>query len=421
MTTQRRVERKRRENRDSGGGLTRWAPAVAALIVGLVIGLVYGWVIDPSEPPFANPDELSPGGQRAWVAMVADSYAQTGDAAVARQRLQFFPQAELSTMLADQLSEAQQAGDLAREQRVRQLSDVISSQPIDPQAATPSTSEGGRNLLGTVLMVAGGVLGVVVLFLVVAVVATRMQQNRQPARTSSVRQRTADARASARGRVDEEEDEEEAGPPLLTMEPDEPLDDAFAVADEEVEEEEFDEFDLDSLFEETSDVVDEASGGSVRRVDFAEPEAAPVQYGPALAEFVTRYNYGDDGYDMSFPIETQQTEFLGECGVGVSDMVNEGSPQQVTAFEVWLFDKDDIRTVTRVLLSDYAWNNEALRNRLATKGELVHVKEGDTLDLETKSLRVRARVREAEYAKGGTEPRSYFERFVVELTAQRKQ
>jgi hypothetical protein len=76
--------------------------------------------------------------------------------------------------------------------------------------------------------------------------------------------------------------------------------------------------------------------------------------------------------------------------------------------------------VTKVLLSEYAWNSEELRSRLTPKGELILAREGDTIDLETKSLRVRARIREVEYGNNGPADSAYFERLVVELTPQQK-
>ena len=40
-----------------------------------------------------------------------------------------------------------------------------------------------------------------------------------------------------------------------------------------------------------------------------------------MAQFVTSYGIGDDYYDQSFSIETSTGEFLGECGVGISEAI----------------------------------------------------------------------------------------------------
>lgn len=138
---------------------------------------------------------------------------------------------------------------------------------------------------------------------------------------------------------------------------------------------------------------------------------------PPLSQFVTTYTLGDDHYDPSFSVELESGEFMGECGVGISETIGVGAPNKVTAFEVWLFDKNDIRTVTKVLMSDYAFHDEALRTKLAPKGEPVLAEMGKDVILETKMLRVRARIVETEYGAGNLPPDSFFDRLTVELAA----
>jgi hypothetical protein len=139
--------------------------------------------------------------------------------------------------------------------------------------------------------------------------------------------------------------------------------------------------------------------------------------GAPLAQFPTTYALGDDHFDPSFSIELESGEFMGECGVGISETIGVGSPNKVTAFEVWLFDKSDIRTVTKVVMSDYAFGDEALRTKLAPKGEPVAAKEGVEVVLETKTLRVKARVVEAKYGVGNLPQNSFFERLSIDLAA----
>jgi hypothetical protein len=139
---------------------------------------------------------------------------------------------------------------------------------------------------------------------------------------------------------------------------------------------------------------------------------------PPLGHFVTTYNLGHDTYDESFSIETPMGEFLGECGVGISEALEAGEQaKKVTAFEVWLFDKSDIRTVTKVLMSPYAYNDEALRARLAPKGDPVLAELGKSIVLETTSLRVDARVVDVEYDGGAVPSQSQFTKLAVELMA----
>jgi hypothetical protein len=141
---------------------------------------------------------------------------------------------------------------------------------------------------------------------------------------------------------------------------------------------------------------------------------------PPLGHWFTTYELGEDTYDESFSIETQMGEFLGECGVGISEMIGVGDPAKVTAFEVWLFDKSDIRTVTKVLMSEHAYNDEALRARLASKGEAVLAEPGSPFALETTGLQVRVDVTELVYGDDEMPAGSYFSKLTVELVATTK-
>jgi len=140
-----------------------------------------------------------------------------------------------------------------------------------------------------------------------------------------------------------------------------------------------------------------------------------------LAQFVTTYEIGDDRYDTSFSIETASGDFLGECGVGISETVGAGSPDKVTAFEVWLFDKNDIRTVTKVLMSEHAYGDSALRAKLAPKGEPELARPEAAVELDTATLKVRARVVEMDYGAGELPPSSFFNKLVLELAAWPKE
>ena len=86
----------------------------------------------------------------------------------------------------------------------------------------------------------------------------------------------------------------------------------------------------------------------------------------SLGTFAATYKFGEDNYDTSFTLETARGEFLGETGMGTSETIGEGKPDKVTAFDVWLFDKTDVRTVTQILMSESAYNDQATRQRLAT-------------------------------------------------------
>jgi len=147
----------------------------------------------------------------------------------------------------------------------------------------------------------------------------------------------------------------------------------------------------------------------------AEPGA--VDRGTPTGQYMSTYILGDDLYDDSFSIETATNEFLGETGAGISKTIGVGDPKKVTATEVWVFDKNDIRTVTKVLMSEHAYNDEAIRAELASKGEAVLVKAGSIVLLETQTLTVQARVVDLAYGSGALPTNSFFERLTVEISA----
>ncbi len=136
---------------------------------------------------------------------------------------------------------------------------------------------------------------------------------------------------------------------------------------------------------------------------------------PPITQTMTTYVLGDDLYDESFSIDTQAGEFMGEYGVGVSEAIGVGDPKKVTALEIWLFDKNDIKTATKVLMSQHAFNDPEIRARLERKGELVVVEPQAQVLLETATLQLLATVVDLEYGKGPMPAGSYFERITLEL------
>ncbi|MGE5141102.1 MAG: hypothetical protein ACM3JD_16665, partial [Rudaea sp.] len=126
-------------------------------------------------------------------------------------------------------------------------------------------------------------------------------------------------------------------------------------------------------------------------------------------------------YDTAFTLETPKGEFLGECGMGISETIGEGKPDKVTAFDLWLFDKTDVHTVTQILMSDYAFNDQNLRSRLAQKGELTLAEKGKHILLETATLRVDATIVDLVYASTpGLSPNSHFQKLIVEMVPVQK-
>jgi hypothetical protein len=139
-----------------------------------------------------------------------------------------------------------------------------------------------------------------------------------------------------------------------------------------------------------------------------------------MAQFMASYRIGDDLFDDSFSIDSPTGEFLGECGVGISETIGVGDPKKVTAFEVWLFDKNDIQTVTKVLMSAHAFNDAGIRERLSAKGEPILVEPGSQTVLDTATLRLVTRIVDMSYGEGALPANSFYESLILELAVWQK-
>lgn len=155
---------------------------------------------------------------------------------------------------------------------------------------------------------------------------------------------------------------------------------------------------------------------SIEKTDYEEMGLATP-----ITQSMTTYVVGDDLYDESFSIESQAGEFLGEYGVGISDTIGVGDPKKVTALEIWLFDKNDIKTATKVLMSEHAYNNPEIVQRLEAKGELVVVRPESPVKLETETLQLLVTAADLAYGSGHLPPNSYFDRVTLELAVWPKQ
>ncbi len=150
--------------------------------------------------------------------------------------------------------------------------------------------------------------------------------------------------------------------------------------------------------------------------DDASFDAVPI------AKFQTTYNHGHESFDDSFSIEKADGSFLGECGVSIAESIGSDSPKSVAAIEVWLFDKNDIRTITRVVMSEHAFYDEAMKAKLAPKGEPSLAKESEIVVLETAALIINVELKGLEYGESDAlPPQSYFERVTFELSAWAKE
>ncbi|MBI1802313.1 MAG: hypothetical protein HYR71_11870 [Chloroflexi bacterium] len=351
-------------------------PVLLAVAAGLVVGTVFGWrflgwVLFPVTYVNADPTALREDYKEAYIAMVADSFSIDLDITLAHQRLAGFSNQELSNSFAKIRTDLQGKGRDAPAARIQRLADSLGIKVASSAGGTPSQSPpvgatpaaapapGGTLPLGLIL----GALGLLLIVVGVGgfiwfMVARRRSNGNSDSEPIPLRPRD---RAPAR---QAQPPQARARAPAVYLPP-------------------------------------------------APADAPPAAGATELGHFVTTYKIGDDGYDTSFSVESPDGEFLGECGVGISEVVGDG-PQRVTAFEVWLFDKNDIKTVTKVLMSDYAYNNEAIRHKLQARGDAVLASPGGEVVLETESLWVSATIAEMAYGSSST-PQSFFARLTMEL------
>jgi hypothetical protein len=154
-----------------------------------------------------------------------------------------------------------------------------------------------------------------------------------------------------------------------------------------------------------------------RQISKAPPKPA-VEWegeGPApLKAWSGTYTLGDDLYDEFFTIETEDDDFLGECGMAIMDSVSGTSPKQVMTFDVGLFDKTDITTRSQIIMSEFAYNDETLRGKVEAnpQAEALLAEPGKEFSFESTAMRVEGKIEEMEYGEGENK---YFAKLKVGL------
>lgn len=131
-----------------------------------------------------------------------------------------------------------------------------------------------------------------------------------------------------------------------------------------------------------------------------------------LAEYMATYKAGDSLFDLSFEIEDNST-YLGECGILVAKTLDATS--SATALELWLFGTRSIQTVSHILMSEYCYQNQVLRQELEKKGQSLPVQPGMFVTLDTKDLIVKAEILQVQYETNTPEPNSVFKKLVVRI------
>ncbi len=357
------------------------------LILGLIIGAgIVGVYIRQNPPVYAGgayPSELSPNYQDHYLAMVIDSYVVNRQADVAKERLKTFGEAQKIKALGRWSAIYVAGGRIAEAQAVNDLAAALK----DAEGWSPETVSQAASELAVEVQDDGAKSQAITTF------ASRLGQ--VPAA--------------------EQEQPEQPAPAAEAPQPAQP-DDGGGVS-----------LWLIGLLC-LLGLVLLALGGLIlyRRLGGkpaapAQPEAVWEGEGPApLKMWTGSYELGRDLFDESFTVETESGAFLGEVGMSISETVASiipgSSPKQVTAFDAWLFDKTDITTYTTVLLSESAYNDDAMQTRMNTGSQTNPVLAVPSAEfvIEGAAIRVEAAIKEMRTAKSD-DGKDYFEKLVVDL------
>jgi hypothetical protein len=124
-------------------------------------------------------------------------------------------------------------------------------------------------------------------------------------------------------------------------------------------------------------------------------------------------------FDNGFPIQAGLGELIGECGATVIERIDVDSPARVVALAVWLFDKADFQSTTKVLMTDFVFADAAVRDKLRNRGDAIPARLG-SFDIVTSSLRAEVEVVDVQFGAVGATSNGYFERLALHFTVFRR-
>jgi len=419
------------------------APALlTGLLLGLLIGLLLGWQVWPVRWYDTDPCDLRLSHQMTYVTLVADSYALTADAQKAAARLYELTDEDttweqVANLVLRVAAEQERVGDAEAAARVGVLLDVAGLPSPAEEEFVVGPAPLSRNLVWSLsLILAFAALGsMIVLARRVSMWKTAVPHSGPVAQTEISQETGIDGEPSPQesrldpespAQEDDSRDIEEAkfpegpenelvsleaaagasvSPEVGPAEEDAPYEEQDSAGAREIEE--------PAAAPESS----EAPLAALEPEEVVVPRVVPAP--DAFGVYEVEYHYGDVDFDCSFSIESEDGTFLGECGVGLAEAGFGDDAQRVEAFEIWLFDKSDIRTVSTLLVSEYIYQSPALCARLSAKGAVDLVEPGLVVRLHTLSLRVAATIRSFAYISGGPEENSAFAHLNVELVAER--
>ncbi len=127
---------------------------------------------------------------------------------------------------------------------------------------------------------------------------------------------------------------------------------------------------------------------------------------------------GEPDYDEAFDINDPTEGYMGQCGLQLNAPVG-GNRDQAVALQAWLWDSSDPDTRTKVLMSEGAYRDTALRSEQAGQFEALQVRAGTEFELESHDLLLRGKVEKADFADQESN-RSVFAELQVRMQVYRK-
>ncbi len=397
-----------------------WVVPVISFLVGLLIGWwVIGWLLWPVNWTNALPADLRATERDAYLSMVAESYAASRNANVARERLSSFSAQELSQYLANLQSMA--AANPQQASQVQALVDLVGpARPAVPGAATATrtpvsaarpasgaSAAAPNNLLSKLRSAATVLLWLLLLAAAVVVVYYLWRRLRaaystepRPAVNTTIRQprppispqRSLDEIAQdAKARWPGSYTAEPAGTEVTVTEQEEPAPPAPISAPPLVP----------------------APPKPIRT-----PTAGAASASARVAEFRALYQVGEPDYDEAFDIVDPTGGYLGQCGLELNDPVGR-SHDQAAALQAWLWDTNDPDTKVMVLMSEGAYRDTAMRDQLKGEHEALPVRTGTEFALESYKVLLRGYVDKAEYVEQDP-PYTIFSELLVRFQIYKK-
>jgi hypothetical protein len=419
-----------------------WLAALLGLVAGLIIGLIIAWGVWPVSYKNTLPQDLRSAERDQYLAMVATSLAATGDAQAASERLQTWPTEDLAAALAN-LQERLLATDPATAAAVEQLASALNlgaaSSAARPGAA-PSTGSSVSSPAWKTLCTSAVWIALILLGVVALAYLFRRWRAARSRRTGPAIAGVPQA-ASPPGSPEEiaQREKEE-----WTLKPADQTADTRTLAGDASGSDFYD--DEDDIGMAPAVVAATAATSSpaprpAQPAAYVAPSAEPVRRAPTVVvpptaagaavvvagtktsgsqvgDYMAVFHMGEPNYDEAFDINDPTDGYMGQCGLQLNEPVGRNRDQAV-ALQAWLWDSSDPDTRTKVLMSEGAYRDTAMRSQQAGQHEALQVRAGTEFELESHDLLLRGRVEKADYID--QEPnRSVFAELQVRMQIYRK-